>query len=78
MTPDERKAAAVVKAEAEVVRLRGHAIRMAAAAIDVGVALAERFGTTEEDARVIRAAVGVVVDRLVFGLYPPTGGGSDE
>lgn len=44
----------------------------------VAVALAERFGTTEEDARVIRAAVGVVVDRLVFGLYPPTGGGSDE
>ena len=64
--------------EREVNRLCAHVVTSAAVLIDAGVAIAEMYGTTDEQRAHIRRAIGAVVDALIEGLYPKPGDERDE
>lgn len=53
-------------------------IASAAALIDAGVAIAEMYGTTDEQRAHIRKTIGDAVDALIDGLYPQIGDERDE
>lgn len=57
----------------EVTRLCAHVVTSAAGLIDAGVAIAEMYGTTDEQRAHIRSTIGAAVDTLVDGLYPQAG-----
>ena len=64
--------------EHEAIRVNAHVIASAAALIDAGVAIAEMYGTTDDQRAHIRKTIGDAVDVLVDGLYPPIGDERDE
>lgn len=64
--------------EREAIRVNAHVIASAPALIDAGVAIAEMYGTTDEQRTHIRRTIGAVVDELIDGLYPKAGKERDE
>lgn len=64
--------------EREAIRVSAHVIASAAALIDAGVAIAEMYGTTDEQRTHIRKTIGDAVDALIDGLYPQIGDERNE
>ena len=64
--------------EEEITRLHQHVVTSAAALINAGIAIAEKYAQTAEQRVSIRRAIGDVVDVIVFGLYPQAGEERDE
>ena len=64
--------------EEEITRLHQHVVTSAAALIDASVAIAEMYGTTDEQRAHIRKTIGDAVDALIDGLYPQIGDERDE
>ena len=64
--------------ERELSRVQAHAIKTASELIDVGVAIAEMYGETDEQRAHIRSTIGAAVDALIDGLYPKPGDERDE
>lgn len=62
----------------ELARVQAHAVSSAAILIDAGVAIAEMYGTTDEQRAQIRTTIGDAVDALIDGLYPQIGDERDE
>lgn len=59
--------------EREAIRVNAHVIASAAALIDASVAIAEMYGTTDEQRAHIRKTIGDAVDALIDGLNPQAG-----
>lgn len=64
--------------EREAIRVNAPVIASAAALIDASVAIAEMYGTTDEQRAHIRKTIGDAVDALIDGLYPQIGDERDE